>query len=325
MVVSITGATGFIGRRLAEYHLKSGNEVRYLTRNDSNPIVGANVFIGNVNSAADQLTPFLTNIDAFYHCAGEVKNEASMHNTHVQGTANLLHVIEALQLQNQKTIHWIQLSSCGAYGHTSYPLYIARDVDENTQVNPSGKYECTKTEADNLIIAFAEKHDWFKYTIIRPTIVFGTGMRSTLIMRITSMIKKRLFFYIGNKNTVANFVHVDDVVNAMILSANQPNAYNQIFIVSNDCKLIDLVDTVAETFSIPKPRWIISEWFLRKFVDVVGRRVKLPISSAQINVMVRQTYYNNNKIRKALNWSPTDSVLIQFKQYVNAVFKSING
>lgn len=325
MVVCITGATGFIGGRLAQQHLKLGNEVRYLTRTDSKLIIGAKAFIGDVNSTADQLMPFLNNADIIYHCAGELKNEASMHSTHVQGTVNLLNMIEKSRFQNQSDFHWIQLSSCGAYGQSSAPPFIARYVDENTQDNPSGEYECTKTEADNLIIAFAKKHDWFKYTIIRPTNVFGIGMSSTAIMRIAQTIKKRFFFYVGNKDSIANFVHVDDVVKTMILSANQSNAYNQTFIVSNDCKFSDVVDAIAEILLVPKPRWVANEFLLRKLVNLVGKWVKLPISSAQIDVMMRQTQYSNKKIRKALGWSPSDSVQVQLKQYVDAIFNTKNG
>jgi nucleoside-diphosphate-sugar epimerase len=325
MVVCITGATGFIGGKLAEQYIKLGNEVRYLTRTDSKPIVEAKVFIGDLNSTVDRLIPFLNNAITFYHCAGELKNEECMFSTHVQGTINLLHVIEKIHSLNKKNFHWVQLSSCGAYGQAHPQPSIPRHIDEETKDNPSGEYECTKTEADSLIVAFAKKHDWFKYTIIRPTIVFGVGMRSTFINRIASMIKKRLLFYIGNKNAVANFVHVDDVVKAMMLCANQPKAYNQVFIVSNDCKFSDLVNTISEVLQTPKPSRIINEFLLRNLVKLVGKWIKLPISGAQIDVMTRQTHYSNIKLRKTLDWSPSDSVLAQLKQYVNTVFNVKNG
>jgi nucleoside-diphosphate-sugar epimerase len=325
MIVCVSGATGFIGRKLAEQYLRLGNEVRYLTRTDSTPIIGAKAIVGDLNAPIDQLMLLLSNADTFYHCAGELKNEALMYSTHVQGTINLLNAIEESHTQNQNDFHWVQLSSCGAYGQLSSDSSITRDVDEDTQENPNGMYECTKTEADHLIVDFSKKHDWFKYTIIRPTIVFGVGMRGSLIIRIASMIKKRFFFYIGHKNAIANFVHVDDVINAMILSAKQPNAYNQTFVVSNDCKFSNVVDTLADTLLVPKPRWVFNDFLLRKFVDLAGKWIKLPINNTQVDVLMRQTHYSNNKIRKMLDWSPSDSILMQLKQYINAVFNVNNG
>lgn len=325
MSVFITGATGFIGSKLVDRHLKLGNKVRYLTRANSKPVNNAEPIFGDLKSINDQLTHSFNDVSILYSCAGEIEHEASMYATHVQGTVNLLNIIEKCHSHTQSDFHWIQLSSCGAYGQASSQQSATRHVDENSPNDPSGEYECTKTEADNLIIAFAKKHDWFKYTIIRPTIVFGEGMRSTLIVRIASMIKKRLFFYIGNKNAVANFVHADDVVQAMMLSANHANAFNQAFIVSNDCKLSAVVDITANALQVAKPRWVINESFLRKFVDVLGMWIKLPISSAQIDVMVRQTHYSNEKIKKAIDWSPSAPVVAQLKQYVSIVFNIKNG
>lgn len=325
MIVFITGATGFIGSRLAEWHLKLGNNVRYLTRGNSKPIHNAEPVLGDLQSICEHLTHSLNDVNVMYSCAGEVEQEAYMYATHVQGTVNLLNIIKKSRLHNQTDFHWIQLSSCGAYGQTDSQKSVMRHIDEMSPNDPSGEYECTKTEADNLIIAFAKKHDWFKYTIIRPTIVFGEGMRSTLIIRIASLIKKRLFFYIGNKDAVANFVHINDVVQAMTLSTNHTNAYNQIFIVSNDCKLSALVDSTATALRAPKPCLVINESFLRKSIDVISKCIKLPISNAQLDVLVRKTHYSNDKIRKSIGWVPSASVPVQLKQYVSIVFNIKNG
>jgi nucleoside-diphosphate-sugar epimerase len=323
--IAISGGTGFIGKKLVLHHLMAGDKVRYLTRTDSQPIIGASAIIGDLNSTTDQLMSLFSNSDVFYHCAGEIKNEALMRSTHVQGTINLLHLIEKTHSLNKKNFHWVQLSSCGAYGQASSHPSIPRYVDESSQDNPSGEYEYTKTEADKLIISFANQHDWFKYTIIRPTNVFGVGMRSNAIKRMAQMVKKRLFFYVGNRNSIANFVHVDDVVKAMALSINQSKAYNQTFIVSNDCKFSDMVDTIASALQIQKPNWVVNEFLLRNLVNLVGKWIKLPISSTQIDVMMRQTYYSNQKIRNMLCWAPSTSVLGQLKEYIDAIFNDKNG
>ena len=323
-LIAITGATGFIGQKLVVAHLAIGNEVRYLTRANNRPIHAAEAFIADVNSSVDQLLSFLKNVNILYHCAGEINNEAVMRSTHVQGTSNLLNIIQQLHLQNQENFHWVQLSSCGAYGkpalHPSTPRYINEDTDDN----PSGEYERTKTESDRLVIAFSEKHNWFKYTIIRPTNVFGVGMRSTAIISIAKLVMRKLFFYVGNKNAIANFVHVDDVINAMILTTKRPSAYNQIFIVSNDCKFSDVINTIASTLKVSRPVWIVNEFLLRKFVGLTANLFKLPINNTRIDVMMRQTHYSNQKIKNQLNWIPS-SVLKQLESYVKATFADLNG
>jgi nucleoside-diphosphate-sugar epimerase len=320
MIISVTGASGFIGKKLMNQHLKLGNQVSYLTRTVSRPRANAKAIVADLNSPIDQLIPLLAHSKTLYHCAGELQNESVMHSTHVLGTINLLNAVALAHATNKEIFHWIQLSSCGAYGQPSTHSSIARFVDELTPDNPYGEYECTKTEADKLIIDFAKNHDWFKYTIIRPTNVFGVGMRSTAIKRIAKLIKSRLFFYVGNKNAIANFVHVDDVVEAMVLSAKLPHAYNQTFIVSNDCKFSDMVDALASALRIKKPNWVVNEFLLRQFVRLCGTFIKLPITNTQIDVMMRQTHYRNAKLVNALNWAPSNSAPTQLKQYISDTF-----
>jgi nucleoside-diphosphate-sugar epimerase len=318
-LIAITGATGFIGQKLLAAHLTNGEKVRYMTRNNK-LIDGAEAFIADVNDISEKLLPFFDKLNTLYHCIGELDNESAMRGTHVYGTQNLLNLLEKSHLQCKEDFHWIQLSSCGAYGQPNLHPSIVRYIDESTHDNPKGEYESTKSESDNLIMDFAKKHNWFKYTIIRPTIVFGVGMRSTAIIRIAQTIKKNLFFYVGNKNTISNFVHVDDVVNAMLLAVKNPHAYNQTFIVSNDCKFSDVIDTIADCLQISKPTWVVNEFVLRKLVGLIGGVIKLPINNAQIDVMVRQTYYSNQKIKSQLNWNPNTNVLSQLQTYVKNTF-----
>lgn len=324
MIVCFTGATGFIGGKLIKNYLKIGADVRYITRKKSNFIDGAMAFVSDLNVKTELLEEFFIQADVFFHCAGEVENEALMQSTHVEGTINLLTALEKSRSKNEGVFHWIQLSSCGAYGQNDLSPSSLREVKEESQENPKGTYECTKTESDRLIVAFARKHSWFKYTIIRPTIVFGDGMSSKLIIRIASMVKKRLFFYIGHKNALVNFVHVDDVVDAMNVCVNQPNAYNQVFIVSNDCKLVEVVNTIAQFFNVAKPRLVINAFILRFFVYAIDKCIKLPINLTQINVLMRQTSYSSEKIKNAIGWMPSNPIGMQIKQYLNSVFSSKN-
>lgn len=313
----MTGGTGFIGSQLVKQLLNQGVTINCLTRDASKGSSSVHLFVGGVTSTSSVLFPFLESIDTFINCAGELDREELMYITHVDGTKNLLSHIEKSHAENQNNFHWIQLSSCGAYGSihkSSNDLYI----NELSEEKPHGVYEKTKTEADQLIVDFSKQHHWFKYTIIRPTNVFGVGMRSTAIIRIAKMIKKRVFFFIGDRNCIANFVHIDDVMTAILLSVHQIKAYNQTYIVSNDCKFSDMVNTIADMLKVPKPFVVVNEFLLRKLVGVIGKLIKLPINDFQINVMTRRVNYDSNKIKKDLNWQ-SSSVLQQFNMYIKSI------
>ena len=316
-LIAITGATGFIGQKLVARHAENHDNILYLTRTNK-LIDGAEAFVADVNSTLEKLQLFFEHVDILYHCVGELNDESAMRTTHVQGTQNLLNALAQSRLESKKDFHWIQLSSCGAYGQPTEHPAIPRYVDETTQDNPKGEYECTKTEADRLIIDFAEKHNWFKYTIIRPTNVFGVGMRSVAIRNMTHMIQKKLFFYVGHNQAIVNFVYVDDVVSALMLCGGNPKAFNQTFIVSNDCGLQACINKMADTLKVKKPSLIVNELVLRKLVSLLGKVVNLPLNGGKIDVLMRKTYYSSQKIKTLLGWQAGD-VLSQFDQYLLAV------
>lgn len=164
MIIAVTGATSFICQKLIARHLAMGDEVRYLTRSNSKPIKNATVFIGDVNSPSDQLLPFLNNADIFYHCAAEIKNEAIMHRTNVQGTDNLL---KLALLGN--VARWVQLSSTGIYGDQPNTTVV-----EETVPQPNNAYEVSKLAADFLVLDIAQRYG-LNAVIIRPSNVLWSN------------------------------------------------------------------------------------------------------------------------------------------------------
>lgn len=321
MNVCVSGASGFIGSRLVKQHLAAGDSVRYLTRSRNHRIPGVETFVGDITEPAGQLISFLEEADVFYHCAGEVYHKHKMRETHVEGTQNLLDAVNIMASHSNQPPHWIQLSSCGAYGQSKNPA-TNRFIDENTEENPHGEYECTKTESDCLVIGNADVNPNFKYSIIRPTIVFGVGMRSTAIKRLASIVNKGFFFYVRDKNTIANYVHVEDVVSAMMLSAGNSSAFNQTFIVSNDCRYQDMVTRISVVLGAKLPDRVFHEYLLRKLILVAGWFRNLPITQSHIDVMVRKTTYSNNKLTQMLGWSPASTVLDQIAKYIEQEAKT---
>lgn len=315
-IIAITGATGFVGRKIAELNLAEGRLVRYLTRCDAKPIQLAYPTIGDVNSGREQLLPFLNECNTLINCAGELYDQAKMFDTHVQGTINLLHLIKECRKHSQEVFHWVQLSSCGAYGVSVFGDQEII-INESSANNPQNEYEQTKTKADDLLIEFAKNNPWFKYTIIRPTIVFGAEMRSSALLRIIRLVKRGLFFYLSTKESIANYVYVDDVVNAIEASITNERAYNEIFIVSNDCKFKDLLNAIASELRVASPFIVINKKLVKFITKIVGLFIDLPIKEQQLDVFTRRVEFSSQKIRDKLDWKPNAPVPDQIKQYVN--------
>lgn len=321
MKIAISGSSSFIIKAfLLNYPIKSG-QLRILSRKASNTLEDAEQFTADLGEKDSNLSGFFDEVGLFIHAAAEINNQQLMHKTNVLGTKALLD--ELLKSRNNRSfpVHWIQLSSCGAYGQNLENNQLARFIDESTPNNPNGEYECTKTDADEIIINFGRQHDWFNYTIIRPTIVFGQGMKSSLILRIAKLIKHGLFFYVGHKDAIINLVHVNDVAKVISLAALNENAYNNIFIISNDCRLEDFVNTIANSLQKNKPKLIINEYIVKTFVIIVNKLTKLPINQSQVDFLTRKNYYSNQKVINILNWFPDKNVLLQLEEYIHECIK----
>lgn len=62
-----------------------------------------------------------------------------------------------------------------------------------------------------------------------------------------------LFFLCGAPGSVSTYVHVDDVVEALLLCAFEERAKNQIFNISNDCTQESLVEAMAGLQGVSPP------------------------------------------------------------------------
>lgn len=316
MIVAITGGTGFIGKKLVAEHLSLKNEVRVLSRNlPASDITNNHLkwFRGNLCDA-EILDEFVRNVDVIYHCAGEINASENMYALHVGGTKRLLEAVEHIIKANRKPLHWVQLSSVGAYGQILGKANNYRIVTEETATNPVGDYEITKTISDEYVQKLSKIEPLFTYTILRPSTVIGPSMPNQSARALTSMIKKGLFFYIGSRSSVATYIHVNDVVAALVLCGIDIRAKMQTFNLSNDCLLSEIVNAVASKQNINIPTICIPENLLRFLVKYLSFIIPLPLTLNRIDALVKHTYYPSEKINDVLGFYPKHSIPDSFSE-----------
>ncbi|MDO9125232.1 NAD(P)-dependent oxidoreductase [Methylotenera sp.] len=321
--IAITGGSGFIGQRLVDGLEVAGfNYIRPLTRKKRISTTSRRYYVGDLSDKNVSLAGFLDDVEVIYHCAGEIKNTSLMRALHVDGTASLLKAVSKQIKVTQRPIHWVQLSSVGAYGSPEGSASERRIVTEATSCNPLGEYEVTKTMADELVIQFAEAEPLFSYTILRPSNVIGASMTNQSLRSLINMIKKRLFFYIGSRSAVATYIHVDDVVSALMLCGTDLRARGQVFNLSNDCALSEIVSAIAKASGFKAPNLCVPENLLRFIVKLTSWLVRIPLTQDRIDALVRHTHYPTTKIKEVLDFVPQhdipSAVTFMFKDELNA-------
>lgn len=307
MRAAVTGGSGFIGRVLIDHLLTEGWDVTVLSRRAAQTTSPGKLrhVQGDLLEAGPHLGELLRGSDVLFHCAGELYRPAIMEALHVGGTRNLLQAI-AEQAPTVRP-HWVQLSSVGAYGPPQMGASEPRVIEEGTPPHPVGPYETTKTQADELVLA-AGQAGLITQTIVRPANVFGEAMTNQSLRALLQMIRRGLFFYIGKPGAIANYVHVEDVVAALIACARHPNARGQIYNLSNDCTLETLAEGSARAFDVRPPSLHIPESAMRMIAYMGSALPRFPLTNERINALVSRTRYPSDKIERELGIKATISV-----------------
>jgi len=299
MIIAITGGTGFIGKLLVKKLLQKDHQIRLLSRNPLPKNKGYVQFKGDLTDPKVDLSSFLDGVDILYHCAGEVIHQSLMKDLHVNGTKRLL--IQA----KGKIGRWVQLSSVGAYGKCRSGI-----VSEKTKDQPLGVYEITKTKSDNLV-----KASEIPYLILRPSNVFGNSMSNKSLYRMFSMIRKGLFFYIGKKGAILNYIHVDDVVEALVSCGESQTAVGEVFNISQSITVENLITSLSKDSEKQTKVIRLPEWFVRICTSVLRFIPKFPLSSSKIDALTGRCAYDSQKIQKSLDFKFTNTLEEDFKSF----------
>lgn len=300
MIVAITGGTGFIGQQLLRYYVQKGCEVRILSRKTSKKGDGFDFFYGDLADSRVDLSSFVEKVDILYHCAGEIKNESLMQELHVEGTKRLVDAAKG------KILRWVQLSSVGAYGR-----YHDGVISEDSKEQPFGIYEKTKTQSDMIVI-----QSGIPYSILRPSIVFGNNMPNQSLFSLIRIINKGLFFFIGKENEYkVNYVHIEDVVNALISCSTEVKALDEIFILSQSTSVEKMIYSIASGLKSDKKIYRLPFYFVRLIMNTFGRLPSFPLTSSRVRALTCRCVYNSNKVEQTLGFKYSMSLEERFRLF----------
>jgi nucleoside-diphosphate-sugar epimerase/predicted dehydrogenase len=218
--VAITGATGFIGGRLAERLLEQGAEVRCLVRSMGAAVRLARlpVDIRKVDlTDATAVTEALKDVQLVFHCAYDPRS--SSHN--LVGTRNLITACSELKVKR-----FVYTSTFSVYE----PLPDGPLSEKTRDGDKSWLYTRTKLELEKAVLD-AVRDKGLQGTIIQPTIVYGPFSRPWTIAP-AEMLLYGTVILPDRGEGLCNAVHVDDIVDAMILMAQRPEAVGERFVIS---------------------------------------------------------------------------------------------
>jgi len=290
-LVAITGGTGFVGRELIKKCIAHGWHIRLLTRGNKSIPVNSHIeiFHGDLTNTIDW-SGFIKNVDVIINCAGVIDDKKNINAVNVEGSLRLLNASLG------KVKRWVQLSSAGVYGIPGDTI-----INEKSPLKPRTPYEISKAKFDKILNdkAIQNKLDT---VILRPTIIFGSRMTNQSIFQLVGAIKRKIFFFIGSAGYWANYIHVNDVVNALMLSAVKPNNSRKIYNISNRVTIENLVKIVCQTLYMPTPKLRLPLFVVKPFVILLGWLPFVSLTNSRLKALTSKTKYSTNFIEKNLGF-----------------------
>jgi nucleoside-diphosphate-sugar epimerase len=238
--VLVTGATGFIGSKLVDKLVNRGAEVTCLVRQEgiTNPAVKT---VRGDLTYPDFILP--DEYDVVYHLAaawpGE-KDKKILKSVNYDGTVNLCSLLK------KKAKFIVYVSGLGVFGNPANNV-----VDENSPLKPHTEYAKLRLEAQKYLESNCKEYG-IALSVAFLGDVYGNGgwFKNILVER----LKKGSFRMPGSGEYYRSFVHVDDVVSALV-SIAEKNAINQSFVISDSTpvRFKDFVSLVCKELGVKVP------------------------------------------------------------------------
>lgn len=242
----MTGATGFVGGRLAALLRDAGHEVVALVRNPGAATAlaerGVDLVAGDVNDPA-ALNKAADGADGLFHVAGWYKvgarDTAAAWRTNVDGTKAVLDAVRAV-----KVPRLVYTSTLAVNSDTR-----GRVVDESFHF--AGKhvsvYDETKAEAHKLV----EAADDVPAVTVMPGLVYGPGDTSQVGELLKATVKgQRVTAPAGGR---VCWGHVDDIAAGHILAMQRGTPGESYMLAGPPASILDGLRAAARIAGTPGP------------------------------------------------------------------------
>lgn len=278
MNVLVTGASGFIGSRLASKLIEKNHSVFGLVHQNKPDNTEIKIINGDLSDSGFSIPD--EKFDVVFHLAALTpmeKNKKKIRKVNYEGTVNFFNQIR------DKTDFLIYVSGLGAFGDPGDKI-----IGENTPLNPNTDYTKVRLEAQQFLEKKCKEHS-IHFSVAYLGEVYGNGGWFT--SQIVSRLKKGSFRMPKAGEYHRCFVHVDDVVNSLIAIAEN-HLHDQSFVItdSNPALFKDFINFTCDKLAVKHPGSV--PMFLAKTV-MGGDFVKLLTTSVKAS---------NEKISKIHNF-----------------------
>jgi nucleoside-diphosphate-sugar epimerase len=265
MKILITGATGYIGYKLAMEAAKRDYTVHILVRDLQSPHlpVHPNIikFKGDITDQASVLVA-MEGCSKVMHAAAiaklSAKDNSIFYSVNVEGTRNMLEAALALNVKR-----FVFTSSGAVIGPSGkYPM----NENDPRIAAFENDYEISKHWAEELVKEYCRR-GLFAVIVAAPR-VYGPGHEcngNTMNILLKNILSMRLAFVPSCDNVVANYAFVDDVVNGHFLAMEKGLGGEKYILGGENLSYRSFFQTIKENANkkirlIRIPKFLLKMW-----------------------------------------------------------------
>ncbi|MEU6350700.1 NAD(P)-dependent oxidoreductase [Streptomyces sp. NPDC047072] len=276
----MTGATGFVGRRLVKRLVDDGHKVSVLVRDrrrlgELEELVDR-VVEGDLTADPD-LSEAMSSVDCVFHLAATVASHTprGYYSANTEGTRLLAQAV-ASAATPPLIIYCSSLSAGG-------PSPDARPRTEEQPDEPVSHYGRSKLAGEKILGEFSS----LRYAIVRPSIVYGPG-DIEFYPRYSQMIRRGMMLT-AVRSPRYSLVHVDDLCDALLRAAfrglSKEHVNGRVYYICDgvEYSLDGMGRALAEALGVKMPRIVrvplplvwLSAWCGMNFARVRGTNTLL--------------------------------------------------
>jgi len=309
VIVTVTGASGYLGRAVAAQLVAAGHEVRTLQRRASG-VERANDMLGALTDS-EAVGRALDGADGVIHLAAKVSlagDPAEFRAVNVEGTRLLLDAAERAGVS--RLVH----VSSPSVAHAGSALEGV-GAEPASPEHARGEYARTKAEAE--LLALERDSAALRVVVIRPHLVWGPG-DPQLVGRILDRARRGRLPLLDGGRALIDSTYIDNATSGLTAALHRAeHAHGRAFVLTNGepRPVGELLTSMCLASSVRPPRWSLPAGLARAAGSLIERVWAIrpgedepPMTRFLAEQLSTAHWFDQRETRLALDWAPSVSI-----------------